>query len=228
MKVYEQSSGMMFASAPKAGNAQAFSAPIRLPRKGPVILGPLVLAIASIWLAVVFRGLANGDPAIVPGLGPSGTHWAAALGAALALLGLYWTVRRDTLALGNDALVVTRWSLLGRKRWREPLANYREIRGRVEESAHRYGKRRWYVAELWHPDAARRIELTRDRDRGAVEELARDCARRFGLAVVWIQPPSDARSVPFDAQPVPDHAVPEGAPGDMAETALSGRSFSAG
>ena len=145
------------------------------------------------------RGSLGGSPAVIPGLGAAGAYWAAGVGAALALLAVHLMLRRQTVVMTRGALVVTERSLLPARTWREPLSSYREIRCQVEQRPHRYGRRSWYVVRLWHPEPGKRVELARARDAAAIEERARDCARRLGLPLVWEQRPSiiaDQTSVP--------------------------------
>lgn len=216
----------MSASGRRGQDANATPAPLLIQRSPHAAVGALVLAVASLWLAITIRGALAGNPAIVPGLGSSGAYWAGALGAALAGLGLHWALRRQTVVIDRGALLVTKRSLFGRHSWREPLANYREIRGHIEQRPHRYGPRSWYVVQLWHPERAKRIELARARDRAAIEAHARDCARRFGLPLVWQQPPSTVAE-PAGAHAA-DHSVRNRSAGEIAATALPGRSLSAG
>jgi hypothetical protein len=165
-------------------------ASLSIRRRGHAALGALLLVIASLWLAAGIRGNLGGGPAVIPGLGDAGAYWAAGVGAALALLALHWMLRRQTVVMTRGTLVVSERSLLRRRTWREPLSSYREIRCRVEQQPHRYGRRSWYVVRLWHPEPAKTVELARARDQVAIEERARDCARLLGLPVVWEQLPS--------------------------------------
>jgi hypothetical protein len=174
--------------AEEDGTVTLASLPIR--RRGHAVLGALLLVVASLWLAAGIRGSVGGSPAVIPGLGASGAYWAAGVGAALALLAVHWMLRRQTVVMNRGALVVTERSLLPARTWREPLSSYREIRCQVEQRPHRYGRRTWYVLRLWHPEPGKRVELARARDAAAIEERARDCARRLGLPLVWEQRPS--------------------------------------
>jgi hypothetical protein len=134
-------------------------------------LGGLLLVIAVPWLATAIRGLVGGHPAIVPGLGSSGAYIAGALGAALAVIALDWMVRGRVVAIGSDTVVVTVWSLLGRHAWREPLANFREIRAEREHRPHRYGGLSWYVVRLCHPEPGKAIELARAKDPTLIDHV---------------------------------------------------------
>ena len=171
------------------GQAQveAGSAPPLIRRSGHAGLGTLMLAIATIWLGAAINGVLRGHPAILPGLGGSGALWAGAVGAGLAALSLHWIVRRQTVLIEDDVLLVTERSLFGSRSWREPLSNYREIRGRHEQQPHRDGWRRWYVVQLWHPVPTKRVELARSRDPAAIEAGVRAYVRRVGLPLVWQQ-----------------------------------------
>jgi hypothetical protein len=165
-------------------------APLPARGRGHAGLGALLLVIASLWLAAGIRGNLGGSPAVIPGLGAAGAYWAAGVGAALALLAVHLMLRRRTVVMTRSALVVTERSLLPARTWREPLSSYREIRCQVEQRPHRYGRRSWYFVRLWHPEPGKRVELARARDAAAIEERARDCARRLGLPLVWEQRPS--------------------------------------
>ena len=206
--------------------AAAGAAPLLVRHSRHGVPGALLLAVASLWLIAAVRGVVAGSPAVVPGLGASGAYWAGAIGAALGLLGLHWMVRRQTVAVDGDAVVVTERSLLGRRSWREPLAGYREIRGRIEQRPHRYGPRRWHVVELWHLDPTRRIELARARDPTALEALAREWACRCGLPLVWARPPG-AGAAQGDV-PTAQDLAPSEPPGGIAAQALSRRTLSPG
>lgn len=168
-------------------------APLVIQRADRAPLGGLLLVIAALWLVPAIRGLANGQPAIVPGLGNSGAYLAGALGAAVAIVALEWMVRGRIVAIGRDTVAVTVWSLLGRHAWREPLANYRQIRAERQQRPHRYGARSWYVVRLCHPDPGKTVELTRAKNPALIERRARDYARRLGLPLSWHPDESPAR-----------------------------------
>ena len=167
-------------------------APLLIKRADRAPLGGLLLVIAALWLAPAIRGLVGGHPAIVPGLGSAGAYIAGALGAALAVIALDWMVRGRIVAIGRDTVAVTVWSLLGRHAWREPLANYREIRTEREQRPHRYGARSSYVVRLWHPEPGKSVELARAKDPALIERRARDYAARCGLPLSWL--PDEANS----------------------------------
>ena len=157
------------------------AAPLLIRRADRAPLGGLLLAIAILWLAAAIRGFLDGQLTIIPGLGSSGPYVAGALGAALAVIALDWMVRGRTVAIGRGTVAVAARSLLGGHAWREPLANYREIRACREQRPHRYGARSWYVVRLWHPDAGKIVELMRAKDPARIERRARDYAERLGL-----------------------------------------------
>lgn len=205
------------------GDVTVPSGPIRRP--GHPALAALLLILASVWLAAGIRGGLAGNPAIIPGLGASGAYWAAVVGAALALLAAHLMRHRQTVVVIRGAIVVTERSWLRSRTWREPLSGYREIRCAVEHQPHRYGRRRWHVARLWHPEPRKRVELARTRDAAAIEEHAREYARRLGLPLVWQQRPSfmlDQAGV--DGA---DHDGCGGVRGEVAAVAGPGRSASA-
>ena len=169
------------------------AAPLLIRRTGRAPLGALLLVIALLWLASATRGLLRGDPAVLPGLGSSGAYLAGALGAALALLALDWLVRGRTVAISRGTVAVSERSLLGRRTWREPLANYGEIRACREQRPHRAGVRSWYVVRLCHPEPARAIDLARAKDPVWIERRAHDLARGLGLPLSWPQDTATAR-----------------------------------
>lgn len=204
---------------------EATSAPLLIRRPGNASLGALVLAVACLWIAAAIRSALAGNPAVVPGLGSSGAYWAGTVGAALAVLGLHWIMRRQTLVIERGALVVTARSLLGGHTWCEPLAHYPEIRGHVEQRPHRYGRRSWYVMQLWHPEPAKRIELARARDPAAIEALARDYARRLGLPLAWEQTQSTLADQA--GRHAADRRAQGGSRDEVAAAAVPGRSLSA-
>ena len=144
----------MRASVGRGSAADTALLRIRIAPRAP--LGALLAVIAVLWLGAAIHGLVAGDLAIVPGLGAGGAYLVGALGVALALLALDWIVRGRTVVISHGVVAVTDRSLRGSRAWREPLANYREIRAYRELRTHRAGVRSWYVVRLWHPDPARR------------------------------------------------------------------------
>jgi hypothetical protein len=162
-------------------SAEVDAAPRVIRSAGRAPLGALLLVIATLWLGAAIHGFLAGAPAIVPGLGAAGAYLAGALGTALALLASDWLVRGRTVAIGRGAVAVTDRSLLGRRTWREPLADYGEVRACRELRPHRAGVRSWYVVRLWHPDPAKALELARAKDPARIERHAREWARRLRL-----------------------------------------------
>ncbi len=173
---------------PASGYDQAdvhAGAPLLLRRNERAPLGGILLVIATLWLAAAIVGLVRGDPAIIPGLGTFGAYVAGALGAAFAVVALHWLVGGRTVGIHRGTVAVTERSLWGGHRWREPLANYREIRAAREQRPHRYGARSWYVVRLWHPEPGKVIELARAKDPALIDRCARDYAARCGLPLSW-------------------------------------------
>ena len=162
----------------------ADTALLRIRRAARAPLGALLLVIAVLWLWAAIHGIVAGDSAIIPGLGAGGAYLVGALGAALALLALDWIVRGRTVVISHGTVAVTDRSLRGGRAWREPLANYTEIRAYRELRTHRAGVRSWYVVRLWHPEPAKAIELARAKDPALIERRARDWAGRLGPAAV--------------------------------------------
>jgi hypothetical protein len=151
-------------------------------------LGALLLAISVLWLWAGIKGIVGEDTAIMPGLGAAGAYLVGALGVALALPALSWIVRGRTVVISHDTVAVTDRSLRGRRAWREPLANYTELRAYRELRTHRAGVRSWYVVRLRHPEPAKAIELARAKDPALIARRARDWAVRLGLALSWQEP----------------------------------------
>jgi len=190
-------------------------APLVIQRADRAPLGGLLLVIAVLWLVPAIRGLVGGHPAIVPGLGSAGAYAAGALGAALAVIALDWMVRGRIVAIGRGTVVVTVWSLLGRHAWREPLANYRQVRAEREQRPHRYGGLNWYVVQLCHPEPGKAIELARAKDPALIDRRARDYAGRLGLPLSWHRDEPPAR-----------HGLERG--GETAAARAAGRPLSTG
>lgn len=163
----------------------AAGATLLIRRADRALLGGLLLVIAIVWLAAGLSGLVGGDPAIIPGLGSSGRYLAGALGAALALIALDWMAGGRSVAIERGTVAVTVCSLLGRHAWREPLANYREIRVDREQQPHRSGAQSWYVVRLRHPEPGKAIELARARDPALIERRAREYAGRCRVPLSW-------------------------------------------
>jgi hypothetical protein len=170
----------MPASGYNGAEGQA-GAPLLIRRADRAPSGALLLVIAIVWLAAAIRGFVEGDPAIIPGFGTAGAYLAGALGATFAVIALEWLVRGRTVAIGRGTVAVSDRSLLGRSSWREPLANYPEIRACREQRSYRSGVRTWYLVRLWHPEPGKVIELARAKDPGLIEQRARDYADRLGL-----------------------------------------------
>src|SRR5919106_111458 len=156
-------------AGPRAGAASSRIVVRQMPQAG---LRCILLAIASLWLAVPTCRLLAGETTEVPGLGSSGVYWAGAVGVGLAVVALHRMVRRKTIVVEGGGVRVASRSLLGGHAWREPLASYSGIRARRMERPPRYGPRRWHVIELWHPDPAKTVELARTRDPCAGAEQA--------------------------------------------------------
>ena len=160
---------------------------LRIRRAARAPLGALLLVIAVLWLGAGIQGIVAGDSAIIPGLGAGGAYLVATLGAVLALLALDWIVRGRTVVISHGAVAVTDRSLRGSHAWREPLANYTEIRAYRELRMHPAGVRSWYVIRLWHPEPTKAIELARAKDPALIERRAQNWAGRLGLPLSWQQ-----------------------------------------
>ena len=178
-------------AGPRAGAASSRIVVRQMPQAG---LRCILLAIASLWLAVPTCRLLAGETTEVPGLGSSGVYWAGAVGVGLAVVALHRMVRRKTIVVEGGGVRVASRSLLGGHAWREPLASYSGIRARRMERPPRYGPRRWHVIELWHPDPAKTVELARTRDPCAGAEQAEVWAGRLTLPLCWEPHGHPARS----------------------------------
>lgn len=180
-------------------------------------LGGLLLVIAMLWLAAAISGFIGGDPRIIPGLGAAGAYLAGALGVAFAVIAVDWMVRGRTVVIGRGTVAVTDRALLGGSSWREPLANYCEIRACREQRSYCSGVRSWYLVRLWHPEPAKAVELARAKDPARIEQRAREYAQRLGLPLSWQWNESTAR-VAHDVE----------RESELAGAGVAGKSLSAG
>jgi hypothetical protein len=192
-------------------------APLLIRRTDRAPLGGLLLVIAMLWLAAAISGFVGGDLTIIPGLGAAGAYLAGALGVAFAVIAVDWMVRGRTVVIRRGTVAVTDRALLGGSSWREPLANYREIRACREQRSHCSGVRSWYLVRLWHPQPAKAVELARAKDPARIEQRAREYAQRLGLPLSWQWNESTAR-VAHDAE----------RRSELAGAGVAGKSLSAG
>jgi hypothetical protein len=192
-------------------------APLLIRRTDRAPLGGLLLVIAMLWLAAAISGFVDGDLTIIPGLGAAGAYLAGALGVAFAVIAVDWMVRGRTVVIRRGTVAVTDRALLGGSSWREPLANYREIRACREQRSHCSGVRSWYLVRLWHPQPAKAVELARANDPARIEQRAREYAQRLGLPLSWQWNESTAR-VAHDAE----------RRSELAGAGVAGKSLSAG
>ena len=125
--------------------------PDQATRRDRMLLGGLILAIGSAWIALPVLSLITGAPPPLPGLGVAGTCGLIAPGIGQVLWALDLLIRRRTLIIGQTSLELSVRGLLGARRWHEPLANYRGLRHRCERVRHRYGWRMIHRLELAHP-----------------------------------------------------------------------------
>lgn len=161
--------------------ADAGSERIVIRRRRQALLGVLLLVIASAWVAVPVRELMIGGPEIMPGLGVAGLGLVLAVGLGLAATALSWIVRREIVVIDRDSVGMTDRRPIGTRSWHEPLSSYHGVRLRKEQRPHRYGSRTWSVVELWHPETAKTIELTRTRDPRLAADDTEAWARRLAL-----------------------------------------------
>ena len=148
------------------------------------LLGGLVLAIGSVWIAVPLLALVAGAAPPLPDLGTAGSCSLVAVGAAHALWALHLLLHRQTLTVDQSTVEVAVRSLRGVRRWREPLASYRGLRHRRERVYHRYGWRVLHVIELAHHDPTRVIGLLRTRDEALAEACGRSWAKSLDLPLL--------------------------------------------
>jgi hypothetical protein len=192
-------------------------APLLIRRADRAPLGGLLLVVAILWLAAAVSGFFGGDLTIIPGLGAAGAWLAAALGAAFALIAVDWIVRGRTVVIDRGTVAVTDRSLLGGSSWREPLANYRELRACREQRSYRSGVRSWYLVRLWHPEPGKAVELARAKDPARIEQRARNYAQRLGLPLSWQWNEGTAR-IAHDAE----------RESELTAASVAGKSLSAG
>ncbi|HSA82579.1 MAG TPA: hypothetical protein VLE23_17310 [Geminicoccaceae bacterium] len=164
-------------------------------RRERTLLGGLILAIASVWIALPLLPLITGAPQPLPGLGVAATCGLIAVGIGQVLWALDLLLRRRTLIIGEASLELSVRGLLGARRWREPLANYRGLRHRRERVRHRYGWRMVYRLELAHPDPTKELCLISTRDGGRIEACGRQWAARLGLPVLPVESAAAPRRV---------------------------------
>ena len=169
---------------PPPGRAIDLPGPDQATRRDRMLLGGLILAIGSAWIALPLLPLITGAPPPLPGLGVAGTCGLIALGIGQVLWALDLLIRRRTLIIGQTSLELSVRGLLGARRWHEPLANYRGLRHRCERVRHRYGWRMVHRLELAHPDPTRELCLISTRDGRRIEACGRQWAARLGLPVL--------------------------------------------
>jgi hypothetical protein len=162
----------------------ASGSPIRIDRRDDVLLGGLVLTIATIWIALGLSALMALSPAVLAGLGATGACPVLLAGAGFALWALDLLIRRQTLAFGNGEIEVATRRLTGVRRWREPLVCYIGLRHRRQPVRHRYGRRTEHRIELAHRDPTKVILLLRTWDEARAEACWRDWADRLNLPTV--------------------------------------------
>ena len=177
---------------PPPGRAIDLPGPGLAARRDRMLLGGLILAIGSVWVALPWLPLLTGAPPPWPGLGLAGSSALVAVGAGQALWGLELLLRRRTLIVGQSSLQLTSRGLLGARQWHEPLANYRGLRQRRERVRHRYGWRIVYRLELAHPDPTRELCLISTRDGRRIEASGRQWAARLGLPLL----PAESATAP--------------------------------
>jgi hypothetical protein len=144
------------------------------------LLGALVLAIAGVWIAVPLLALAEGRPAL-QNLGIAGSCSLVAVGVAQLLWALDLLLRRKTLTVGENALQMAERGLLGVRRWRAPIAQFRGLRHRRQRVR---GPRGWSIVhrlELVHPEPAKSICLLTTRDERRLLAAAHQWAQWLGL-----------------------------------------------
>jgi hypothetical protein len=163
-----------------------------------LLLGLLILAIASVWIAVPLLALLGGRPAL-PELGVVGHGILLAIGIAQLLWALDLLLRRETLTIDEGTLQLAERRLTGMRHWREPLAHYRGLRHRRDRVRHRYGWRVVHRLELVNAEPAKSICLLSTRDERRLAAAATEWARLLTLPV-WSATPAardrDAGSLP--------------------------------
>lgn len=162
-----------------------------------ILLGGLVLAIGAIWIVVPLLPLVIGARPPLPDLGDAGIGVLVAVGAGQVLWGLDLLLRRETLIIDQNTLHVAIRGLWARRRWSEPLANYRGLRHRRDRIRHRYGWRIEHRLQLAHPDPTKEIELARTWSERRIEAARHQWAAQMNLPV-WS---ADGAAPP---RPVPD------------------------
>jgi hypothetical protein len=182
--------GLAGASSPRSSDRPTAAPLRRAPREvapDHPLLGALVLAIACVWIAVPLLALAEGREAL-QNLGIAGSCALAAVGVAQLLWALDVLLRRKTLTVGENALQMAERSLLGVRRWREPIACFRGLRHRRQRVRGPRGFRVVHRLELVHPEPAKSICLLTTRDERRVAAAARQWAQWLGLPGSGLRP----------------------------------------
>jgi hypothetical protein len=177
---------------PPPGRAIELPGPDQATRRERMLLGALILAIGSVWIALPLLPLVTGAPPALPDLGGAGICALVTVGIGQVLWALDLLLRRRTLIIGQTSLELAVRGLLGARRWHEPLANYRGLRHRRERVRHRYGWRMVYRLELAHPDPTRELCLISTRDGRRIEACGRQWAARLGLPLL----PAESAAAP--------------------------------
>ncbi len=139
------------------------------------------------------------------------------IGMANLVLGLLsWRFEKSMLFTGHDVQVKTR-GLLGRREWREPLANFRGVRLHEHHSRDQgvgtiASTKTYHVIELVHDSPRRTLPLYVRRGAESPRDIQEAFARRFDLPALAPDSGGDAaRSV--DALNTPISDLPAADPG---------------
>lgn len=192
---------------PAPGRAIDLPGPDLTTRRDRVLLGGLILAVGSLWIALPLLPPVTGAPPPLPGLGGAGICGLVAVGVGQVLWAFDLLIRRRTLIIDQSSLQLSVRGLTGARRWREPLASYRGLRHRPERVRHRYGWRIVHRLELAHPDPAKELCLMSTRDWRRIEACGRQWAARLGLPVLPAESAAPPRMV---LDPVSGTAPPKG------------------
>jgi hypothetical protein len=174
-----------------------------------MLLAGLLLVIGGIWIVVPLLALLTGARPPLPDLGTVGSGILLAAGVGQALWGLDLLLRRTTLIIDQSTLQVSVRGLLGARRWREPLANYRGLRHRRERVRHRYGWRVVHRLQLAHPDPAKEIDLVRTSGERRIAAARRQWAEWLDLPIWSADGGAARRPAP---EPERRAAAPKGVP----------------
>jgi hypothetical protein len=172
-------------------------------RRDGQLVGGLILAIGTLWLAVPLRALLGIAPHPIADLGLSGTYGSLGVGIALMLWGLRILMRRQTIRIDDDRVHVTLRRVTGATSWSEPLGNYRGVVWRSEAIYRRDSWQTLHLIDLWHEDPSRTVTLLSSMSAVAARDFWQGWAEGLGLAAIRRQAGDEQVPAHEAATPLP-------------------------